>query len=175
VRGASSTFGGRGRSEKSAGMDADRVDGSVLYGGSLGATFMGVGIKRFSVVVGGVGPLEMLVGVAIADGRGLFFERDRDEGADKKSSGISFHCSVVLGTRVVLDGARFIGMRGGAEVDLGGGGGRFGRVEAGGGVFGGGAFSLLTAGFLSQPDKEDWSMIVDGVRIGGTRTFSSNV
>lgn len=106
----------------------------------------------------GVGTLEMLAGVAVADGRGLFFDRGREDGADKKSSGISFHWSVVLGMGVLLDGMRFIGMRGGAEIDLGGGGGRFGAAEAAGAAGGGGGgwtLSLLTAGFLSHPDKED--------------------
>lgn len=39
----------------------------------------------------GVGTLEMFAGVPVAEGRGLFFDRGRDEGADKKSSGMSFH------------------------------------------------------------------------------------
>lgn len=106
----------------------------------------------------GVGTRDIMVGVFTAEGRGLFFERGRDEGA-RKSSGMSFHCSVVRGMGVVLEDARFSGMRGGAEMDLGGGGGRFGADEACGGGGGGGCvFSLLAAGFFSQPESEDWSM-----------------
>ena len=118
----------------------------------------------------GVGTLERLEGVFTAEGRGLFLERGRDEGAERKSSGMSFHCSVVLGMGVVLEGTRFSGMRGGAEMDLGGGGGRFGAAEACGGGGGGGGgrggcgFSLLAAGFFSQPESEDWSMFA-GVRV----------
>lgn len=130
-------------------------------------------VEGVSVAVGGnslvsptgVGTLEMLAGVPVADGRGLFFDRGREEGADRKSSGMSFHCSVVLGMGVVLDGARFIGMRGGAEVALGGGGGRFGAVEAAGGGGGGCTFSLLATDFFSHPDKEDWSMVVGSARV----------
>lgn len=77
---------------------------------------------------------------------------------------MSFHCSVVLGMGVVLEGARLSGMRGGAEMDLGGGGGRFGAAEACGSGGGGCVFSLLAAGFFSQPESEDWSMFA-GVRV----------
>jgi hypothetical protein len=147
-------------------MDKGRLGNSVFESGLRGAIALGIGIEGGSAVEGsvslerpaGVGTLEMLDGVFTAEGRGLFFDRGRDEGADKKSSGMSFHCSVVLGTGVVLDGARFIGMRGGAEMDLGGGGGRFGTAAAGGGGGGGWEFSLLAAGFFSHPDKDDCSM-----------------
>ena len=145
VSGASSTFGGSGRSAKSAGMDEDRSGKSVFESGLRGAITLGIGTEGGSAVEGGVslerpigvGTLEILDGVLSAEGRGLFFDRGRDEGADRKSAGMSFHCSVVLGIGVVLGGTRFIGMRGGAEIDLGGGGGRFGTAAAGGGGGGG--------------------------------------
>ena len=122
----------------------------------------------------GVGTLEMLAGVPVAEGRGLFFDRGRDEGTDRKSSGMSFHCSVALGSGVVLEGARFMGMRGGAETDFGGGGGRFGVIEADGGGSGGWAFSLLAAGFFSHPDREDCSMFEGGVRAATFQVSCSN-
>jgi hypothetical protein len=59
---------------------------------------------------------------------------------------------------VVLEGARFSGTRGGAEMDLGGGGGRLGAAEACGGGGRGCVFSLLAAGFFSQPERDDCSM-----------------
>ena len=124
VRDVSSTFDGNGRSEKRDGTGDIEVD--------IGGVEVAVGgVSPDSPT--GVGTLEMLAGVPVAEGRGLFLDRGRDEGADKKSSGISVHCSVVLGMGVVLGGARFIDIRGGAEMDFGGGGGRFGRVETGGG------------------------------------------
>lgn len=138
MSGASSTFGGSARSAKSAGIEEDRADRSVFDGGLIDDTVFGTG-PEVSFVVGGVslespsgvGTLEMLAGVPVAEGRGLFFDRGREDGAERKSSGISFHCSVVLGIGVVLEGTRFIGMRGGAETDLGGGGGLLGIVTAG--------------------------------------------
>lgn len=146
MRSASSTFGGRGRSEKSDGIEdvGSATEGFVLASEGFESTVEGVSVAVGGVSLSptGVGTLEMLAGVPVADGRGLFLDRgrdrDRDDGADRKSSGMSFHWSVVFGIGVVLDGARFIGMRGGgAEMDLGGGGGRFGNVEAGGGGGGG--------------------------------------
>lgn len=144
--------------------------------GGVEATVEGV-----SVVVGGVsfdspsgvGTREMLAGVPVADGRGLFFERGREEGADKKSSGMSFHCSVALGSGVgiVLEGTRFAGIRGGADTDLGGGGGRFGAAEAGRGGGETCVFALLAAGFLSHPAKEDCSMFGSGVRAAVVQTI----
>lgn len=174
VRGASSTFGGSGRSEKREGVaDLGKGMGGVE-----------VAVEGVSAVVGGVsfaspsgvGTRERVAGVPVAEGRGLFLERGRDEGAERKSSGMSFHCSVALGSGVgaVLEGTRFIGMRGGAETDLGGGGGRFGAAEAGGGGGGVWVFSLLAAGFFSHPDKEDCSMFVDGTRVVLIRTICSN-
>lgn len=177
VRGVSSTFGGSGRNEKMDGTGDVEVD----IGGVEAA------VKGVSVAVGGVslddpsgvGTLEMLAGVAVAEGRGLFLDRGRDDGADKKSSGMSFHCSVVLGIGVVLEGARFIGIRGGAEVDFGGGGGRFGSIETDGGCDGecdgGWEFSLLAAGFFSHPDKEDCSIVVDDVCVARDRTSCNNL
>lgn len=163
VRGESKTLGGRGRSEKRLGIDV-----SVGGTGGVEAAVEGVSVARWGVEAEsatGVGTLEMLEGVFTAEGRGLFFERGRDEGAERKSSGMSFHCSVVLGMGVVLDGARFRGMRGGAEMDFGGGGGRVGAAAAaGGGGSGGRELSVPAAGFFSQPEREDWSMAA-GVRV----------
>lgn len=156
VRGASSTLGGRGRSEKS-----DGIDGFELGTGGVVAAVEGVAVAVDVVSLDrptGVGTLERVEGVFTAEGRGLFLDRGRDDGADRKSSGMSFHCSVVFGTSVVPDGARCIGMRGGAEMDFGGGGGRFGADAAGGGGGGGWSISLLAVGFFSHPDKEDCSM-----------------
>lgn len=139
MRGASSTLGGRGRSEKRDGSE----DGEVCEGG-VAAVEAGVGgviaVEGVSVVGGGV-LLARPIGVStldrfagVAEGRGLFLDRGRDEGAERKSSGMSFHCSVVLGSGVVVpEGTRFTGMRGGAEAAFGGGGGRFGGPDAGGG------------------------------------------
>lgn len=161
VRDVSSTFGGNGRSEKMDGAGDVEVD---IRG--VGAAVKGVSVAMGGVSLdspSGVGTLEMLVGVPVAEGRGLFLDRGRDDGADKKSSGISFHCSVVLGISVVLGGARFIGIRGGAEVDFVGGGGLLGIVEADGGGSGGWGFSLFAAGFFNHPVKEDCSMAVDDV------------
>jgi hypothetical protein len=162
VRGESETFGGRGRSEKRAGIEV-----SFCGTGGVEAAVEGVSVAVWGVEADrptGVGTLEMLEGVFTAEGRGLFFERGRDEGAERKSSGMSFHCSVVRGMGVVLEGARLSGMRGGAEMDLGGGGGRFGAAEACGGGGGGCVLSLLATGFFSQPESEDWSMFA-GVRV----------
>jgi hypothetical protein len=105
--------------------------------------------------VTGVGALEVASGVTAVEERGLFFGLGL-EGACKKSSGISFQLSIALGTGVMV--AR---PRGGADVDFGGGGGRF---MAGGAVGGGvGSCSCCLAGvsgcFFSQPDREDWSMV----------------
>ena len=142
VRGASSRLGGRGRSEKRDGSE----DGEVCGGGvavveaGVGGVIVEVTVEGVSVVGGGVllarpigvGTLDRFAGVA--EGRGLFLDRGRDEGAERKSSGMSFHCSVVLGSGVVVpEGTRFTGMRGGAETAFGGGGGRFGGTDAGGG------------------------------------------
>lgn len=159
MRDASSTFGGRGRSENNEGIEV-----AVLGTGGVDAAGEGVSVATGGVSLFrpmGVGTRDMLAGVPTAEGRGLFLDRGRDEGADRKSSGMSFHCSVVLGMGVVLEGARIIGMRGGAEMDLGGGGGRFGAAEACGGGGAGCAFSLLAAGFFSHPDSEDCSMFAD--------------
>ena len=150
MRGASWTFGGRGRSEKRDGSEDGEVEGggvAVVDAGVGGVVVevavevaMGVAVEGLSVVGGevllarpsGVGTLDRFAGVA--EGRGLFLDRGRDEGAERKSSGMSFHCSVVLGSGVVVpEGTRFTGMRGGAEAAFGGGGGRFGSADAGGG------------------------------------------
>lgn len=69
--------------------------------------------------VTGVGTLEVARGVTALDERGLFFDLGR-EGACKKSSGMSFQLSMAFGTGVVVERTR-----GGADVDFGGGGGRF--------------------------------------------------
>jgi hypothetical protein len=106
----------------------------------------GFGLERAT----GVGTLEVASGVTAADERGLFFDLGLD-GACRKSSGISFQLSMDFGTGVVEEGTRV-----GAEVDFGGGGGRF--VD--GGALGSGGFSVCTccleaSGFFSQLDMED--------------------
>lgn len=173
MRGASSTFGGRGRSEKRDGSEEGEVGGGGVAVVEAGAgvvvveVAVEVAVEGVSVVGGGgvfvrpvgVGTLDRFAGVA--EGRGLFLDRSRDEGAERKSSGMSFHCSVVLGSGVVVpEGVRFTGIRGGAEADLGGGGGRFGGADEEGGGGGDWVFSLLAAGFFSHPDKEDCSIVV---------------
>ena len=104
---------------------------------------------------------EALAGVWGAEGRGLFLERGRD-GACRKSSGMSFQLSIVRGLSVV--GGALLpleAMRGGADVDLGGGGGRRGAVGAAGAGLGGAASCLLVLGFLSQLLSDDCSMAGD--------------
>jgi hypothetical protein len=99
-----STLGGSGRRANSCGM-------------------AGLGLGRAT----GVGTLEVDRGVTAFDDRGLFLGLGLD-GACRKSSGMSFQLSIAFGTGVVAER-----VRGGADVDLGGGGGRF----AGGGAVGG--------------------------------------
>lgn len=171
MRGASSTFGGSGRSEKREGIaDLGNGIGGVEVAVEGVSVMGGVSFERPS----GVGTRERVAGVPVAEGRGLFFDRGRDEGADRKSSGMSFHCSVALGSGVELEGVRLAGMRGGAEMDLGGGGGRFGAAADGGGGGGVWMLSLLAAGFFSHPDNEDWSMFVVCARVAEILTVCSN-
>lgn len=126
MRAVISTFEGSGRRANSCGI-------------------AGSGLGRAT----GVGTLDVASGVTAADERGLFFDFGLD-GACRKSSGISFQLSVAFGTGIVEEGTR-----GGAEVDFGGGGGRF---VVGGAL--GGSFSVVTcclgvSGFFSQLDIED--------------------
>jgi hypothetical protein len=89
VRGESSTFGSRGRSEKRLGSDV-----SFCGTGGVELAVEGVSVGRGGVEADrptGVGTLEIVLGVFTAEGRGLFLERGRDEGTERKSSGMSFH------------------------------------------------------------------------------------
>jgi hypothetical protein len=130
VRGASSTLEGSGRRGNSSG---------IVGFGNEGVT--------------GVATVDELAGVPVLDGRGLFFERGLD-GAWRKSSGMSFQLSMAGGTFVVMEGTRE-----GAVADFGGGGGRFGVEDAFGGAFEGCSSWFAAAGFFSQPDSEDCSML----------------
>lgn len=102
VRDASSTLGGSGRRANSCAIE-------------------GVSVGRMT----GVFTLEPLAGVTALDDRGLFLDLGR-EGAWRKSSGMSFQLSMVA-TGVVVEG-----MRDGAEVAFGGGGGLFLATFSGG-------------------------------------------
>jgi hypothetical protein len=99
-----------------------------------------------------VGTLDVASGVTAVDDRGLFLERGFD-GACRKSSGISFQLSMAFGVGVDADRTR-----GGAEVDFGGGGGRFMVGGALGTGIGGSPSCLAAPGFLSQFDMEDCSI-----------------
>jgi hypothetical protein len=130
VSGAISTLGGSGRRANSWDM-------------------AGFGLGR----VTGVGTLEVARGVTALDDRGLFLNLGLD-GACRKSSGMSFQLSIAFGTDVLAERTR-----GGAEVDFGGGGGRFAVDGATGGDFRGCSFCLAASGFFSQPVKEDCIVI----------------
>jgi hypothetical protein len=107
----------------------------------------------------GVGTREVAIGVAFLDERGLFFDLGLD-GACRKSSGMSFQLSMACGTGAVVEGTLE-----GAEADLGGGGGRFDVGDGLGGGCEAWSACLVAAGFFSQLDIEDCSMVVGAYMI----------
>lgn len=98
--------------------------------------------------------LDRSPGVGAGDSLGLFFALGLD-GAERKSSGMSFQFSVLGGTGVLA-----VGMRGDAETDFGGGGGRFTGGGATDDCLGGWSACGVAEGFLSHPVREDWTIVV---------------